>query len=90
MFSGILLTICTARIAPIIISGFGGSRRLLIPGEPQNPVTTLQTRIEIINIPTTDIWKGVTPFIVAEVFFLALIAAVPSISMWLPGLMISK
>jgi tripartite ATP-independent transporter DctM subunit len=44
----------------------------------------------IFNIPTNDILKGVAPFLVAEIVFLGVIAAFPSISLWLPGLMIGK
>ncbi len=44
----------------------------------------------IFNIPTMDILKGVAPFLMFEIMFLAVIAAVPSISLWLPNLMIGK
>jgi len=44
----------------------------------------------IFNIPTMQILKGVTPFLIFELAFLALLAAVPQLSLWLPGLMIGK
>jgi C4-dicarboxylate transporter, DctM subunit len=44
----------------------------------------------IFNIPTTEILKGVLPFLVSEIIFLAVISAFPAISLWLPGLMVSK
>jgi C4-dicarboxylate transporter, DctM subunit len=44
----------------------------------------------IFNIPTMDILKGVTPFLIFEIIFLGVIAAVPVISLWLPGLMIGR
>jgi C4-dicarboxylate transporter, DctM subunit len=44
----------------------------------------------IFNIPTMDILKGVTPFLIFEIFFLAVISAFPFISLWLPGMMIGK
>jgi len=42
----------------------------------------------IFNIPTGQILKGVLPFLVCEVFFLALLVAFPQLSLWLPHLMI--
>jgi len=42
----------------------------------------------IFNIPTGQILKGVMPFLVCEVFFLALLVAFPQLSLWLPHLMI--
>ncbi len=44
----------------------------------------------IFNIPTNEILKGVAPFLVSEILFLAVISAFPAISLWLPGLMIGK
>lgn len=44
----------------------------------------------IFNIPTTVILKGVAPFLVFEILFLAVISAFPSISLWLPNSMIGK
>jgi len=41
----------------------------------------------IFNIPTMQILKGVTPFLIFELAFLALLAAVPQLSLWLPSLM---
>ena len=39
------------------------------------------------DVPTASIWKGVTPFIVADLFRLALLIAFPSITLWLPRLL---
>jgi len=44
----------------------------------------------IFNIPTMQILKGVLPFLGFELAFLALLVAVPQLSLWLPGLMIGK
>jgi C4-dicarboxylate transporter DctM subunit len=44
----------------------------------------------IFNIPTTEILRGVTPFLAFEVVFLALIVAFPQLSLWLPNLMVSR
>jgi tripartite ATP-independent transporter DctM subunit len=44
----------------------------------------------IFNIPTMEILRGVAPFLFFELFFLALVSALPSISLWLPNLMIGK
>ena len=44
----------------------------------------------IFNIPTMQILKGVMPFLAYELVFLALLAAVPQLSLWLPGLMVGK
>jgi C4-dicarboxylate transporter DctM subunit len=42
----------------------------------------------IFNIPTMDIIRGVIPFLLSEILFLAVIVAFPQISLWLPGMMI--
>jgi C4-dicarboxylate transporter, DctM subunit len=44
----------------------------------------------IFNIPTMEIIKGVAPFLVFEVMFLAVLIAFPQITLWLPNLMIGK
>jgi len=44
----------------------------------------------IFNIPTGDIIRGVIPFLISEIIFLALIAAFPPISLWLPNMMIGR
>lgn len=44
----------------------------------------------IFNIPTGDLLKGVAPFLLLELVFLALIIAFPQISLWLPGTMMGK
>lgn len=36
------------------------------------------------DVPTSEIWKGVTPFIIADIFRLALLVAFPAITLWLP------
>ena len=41
----------------------------------------------IFNIPTGVIIRGVAPFLVFELCFLALISAFPQISLWLPNMM---
>jgi C4-dicarboxylate transporter DctM subunit len=42
----------------------------------------------IFNIPTMDIIRGVIPFLLFEILFLAVIVAFPQISLWLPSMMI--
>lgn len=44
----------------------------------------------IFNIPTMQIIKGVIPFMVCELAFLALLVGVPQLTLWLPGLMLGK
>jgi C4-dicarboxylate transporter, DctM subunit len=39
------------------------------------------------DVPTSAIWKGVTPFLIADLFRLALLIAVPSITLFLPKLL---
>ncbi len=41
----------------------------------------------IFNIPTSDLLKGVAPFLGLELIFLAIIIAFPQLSLWLPGTM---
>jgi C4-dicarboxylate transporter DctM subunit len=41
----------------------------------------------IFNIPTGDLLKGVAPFLLLELVFLAIIIAFPQLSLWLPGTM---
>lgn len=41
----------------------------------------------VFNIPTSDLLKGVTPFVLIELVFLAIIIAFPQLSLWLPGTM---
>ena len=43
----------------------------------------------IFNIPTMDILRGVTPFLLVEIVFLAVLVAFPQISLWLPNLMVT-
>ena len=38
------------------------------------------------DVPTGTIFRGVTPFWIADLFRLALLAAVPAITLWLPQL----
>ena len=42
----------------------------------------------VFNISTGDLLKGVTPFLMIEIVFLAVICAFPALSLWLPGTMI--
>ncbi len=44
----------------------------------------------VFNIPTMEILKGVTPFLICEVVFLAVLIAFPELSLWLPNMMIGK
>jgi C4-dicarboxylate transporter DctM subunit len=44
----------------------------------------------VFNIPTGDLIRGVTPFLLWELVFLALIIAFPQISLWLPSIMIGR
>jgi C4-dicarboxylate transporter DctM subunit len=44
----------------------------------------------IFDIPTGEILRGVTPFLIVELIFLAIIIAFPDISLWLPGTMMGK
>lgn len=39
------------------------------------------------DVPTSTIYKGVTPFIIADIFHIALLICVPQIVLFLPGLM---
>ena len=44
----------------------------------------------IFKIPTSDLLKGVAPFLLLEIAFLAIIIAFPQLSLWLPGTMMGK
>ena len=44
----------------------------------------------IFNIPTGDILRGVTPFLLFLLIFLAVIVAFPTLSLWLPGMMVGR
>jgi len=44
----------------------------------------------IFDIPTGDILRGVMPFLIVELIFLAIIMAFPVISLWLPSMMLGK
>jgi C4-dicarboxylate transporter DctM subunit len=44
----------------------------------------------VFNVPTGDLIRGVTPFLLIELVFLAIIIIFPQISLWLPGLMVGK
>lgn len=44
----------------------------------------------VFDVPTVDIIRGVTPFLIVELLFLAMISAFPGISLWLPGLMVGR
>jgi C4-dicarboxylate transporter DctM subunit len=42
------------------------------------------------NVPTGELLKGIAPFFVMLLLFLAIIAAFPQLSLWLPGLMVNR
>jgi C4-dicarboxylate transporter DctM subunit len=44
----------------------------------------------VFNIPSGDIIRGVTPFLLIELVFLAIIIIFPQISLWLPGMMVGR
>ena len=44
----------------------------------------------VFNIPTMELIKGVTPFLLVEFVFLAILIVVPGLSLWLPGYMVGK
>jgi len=44
----------------------------------------------IFNIPTGEILRGVTPFLLVELVFLAILILFPTLSLWLPGTMMGK
>jgi C4-dicarboxylate transporter DctM subunit len=43
----------------------------------------------IFDIPTGDILRGVTPFLLVEILFLAVIILFPQLSLWLPSTMVT-
>jgi C4-dicarboxylate transporter DctM subunit len=42
------------------------------------------------NVPTGELLKGIVPFFVMLLLFLAIIAAFPQLSLWLPSLMVGR
>jgi C4-dicarboxylate transporter DctM subunit len=44
----------------------------------------------VFNIPSGDIIRGVTPFLLIEILFLAIIIIFPQITLWLPSMMVGK
>ena len=42
------------------------------------------------NIRTGELIKGILPFLIALIFFLALMVAFPDLSLWLPSMMINR
>jgi tripartite ATP-independent transporter DctM subunit len=42
------------------------------------------------NVPTGELLKGIAPFFVVLLLFLAIIAAFPQLSLWLPSLMVGR
>jgi C4-dicarboxylate transporter DctM subunit len=44
----------------------------------------------VFEVSTLEILRGVMPFLLSEIAFLVLISACPSISLWLPSMMIGK
>jgi len=41
----------------------------------------------VINVPAGTVFRGVLPFVIADFFHIALLVAVPELSLWLPGTM---
>ena len=39
------------------------------------------------DVPLETIFRGVTPFIIAQIFLIAILIAFPSIALWLPSTM---
>lgn len=44
----------------------------------------------VFDIPSGDIIRGVTPFLIIEIVFLAIIIIFPQITLWLPSMMVGK
>jgi C4-dicarboxylate transporter DctM subunit len=44
----------------------------------------------VFNIPSGDLIRGVTPFLLLELVFLAIIIIFPQISLWLPSMMVGR
>ena len=44
----------------------------------------------VFRVPTNEILKGVTPFVVGLLIHLVLIVVFPEITLWLPNLMINN
>jgi C4-dicarboxylate transporter DctM subunit len=42
------------------------------------------------NIGSVELLKGVSPFLVVLVLFLAILVAFPQLALWLPGMMIGR
>jgi tripartite ATP-independent transporter DctM subunit len=42
----------------------------------------------IFNVPTGELLRGVTPFLIVEIVFLAILIIFPEISLWLPSTML--
>jgi C4-dicarboxylate transporter DctM subunit len=50
----------------------------------------LYTARTFFEIPSGDLIRGVTPFLIVAVVFLAVIIAFPEVSLWLPSLMVGR
>jgi C4-dicarboxylate transporter, DctM subunit len=44
----------------------------------------------VFNIPSIDLIRGVTRFLLVELLFLAILIAFPAITLWLPGSMMGR
>ncbi|MBA7568835.1 C4-dicarboxylate TRAP transporter large permease protein DctM [subsurface metagenome] len=50
----------------------------------------LFTMKTFFNVPTGELIRGVAPFLIVEVIFLAMLIALPALSTWLPSMMVAK
>lgn len=44
----------------------------------------------VFDVPSTELMKAVLPFLAVCVLFLAIVVAIPQLSLWLPGIMLGK
>jgi C4-dicarboxylate transporter DctM subunit len=44
----------------------------------------------VFDVPSTDLMKAVLPFLAVCILFLAMVVAIPQLSLWLPGIMLGK
>lgn len=44
----------------------------------------------VMNIPASTIFRGIIPFVIADLFHIAILVAIPQISLFLPNLMIAS
>jgi tripartite ATP-independent transporter DctM subunit len=65
--------------------------RILEIGELTPPIgLNCFVMASMTNTPLYTVFRAVTPFIITDFFHLALLAAIPEISLWLPGMMVNK